>query len=495
VRTEGTGQASVSPAGYPIEAPESQSTSFQVAEITQQAPTSDVPLLVSLDNYYLSPELIPMLSEPDATTGIRTFRTRTYVELTEGGTVLLGRDAEQNYRARSSAELIASGPRLEQVEGSLLWRRMPHAVLTDGGDSTLTITLYRVADDEPSEAPAPKRQRTTAPHSETIQENTPAFMKNWGVEPRFTVPEFITMGGVHYKAVTRIDAREFPITYIQHPTHPAYDFDVLEAILRHTPDEQPRSAIRIPPDNHWEIDARLPFEKPLTAYVRDVFPEVTTVTLENIARKQFELANSSPFADAAGLTALRQIFSSWKNATSSPHPHWSDPLLMLPVLPTASGSRGASRAIDLPIQSSTGSLDRLDFDPLRFPREWNFFLTTYSPMDLKRFMAGLLTRNGYTVMEPNTFNSFPALVFRRTGHDYLFFMSLHRTRIPKLSLPAHMNPNTTGINLETQIGDAAAQAVRDAHKADKIIWLKGGSQIRPNFADTVFIIRDDNARL
>jgi len=58
-----------------------------------------------------------------------------------------------------------------------------------------------------------------------------------------------------------------------------------------------------------------------------------------------------------------------------------------------------------------------------------------------------------------------------------------------------MNPNTTGINLETQVGDAAAQAVKDAHQAGKIIWLKGGSQIRPGYADTVFIIRDDNARL
>jgi hypothetical protein len=116
-------------------------------------------------------------------------------------------------------------------------------------------------------------------------------------------------------------------------------------------------------------------------------------------------------------------------------------------------------------------------------------------VDLKRFMASLLTRNGYTVMEPNAFNSFPALVFRRTGHDYVFFMSLHRTRLPKLSLPTHMNPNTTGVNLETQVGEDAAKAVRDAHQANKIIWLKGGSQIRPGFADTVFIIRDDNSRL
>ncbi|SCY89619.1 hypothetical protein [Pseudomonas sp. NFACC37-1] len=476
--------------GRQTEAADAQPTVVQVAELTSQAAIAHVPASLSLDNYYLSPELIPMLSDPDPTSGIQTFRTRTYVKLAEGGTVLLGRDADQNYRARSSAELVASGPRLEQVEGSLLWRQVSH-----GSDSTLTITRYNVPDDDPLEGPAPKRQRTAPPSSEVAVETTPVFRKEWGVEPKLTLPAFITIGDVHYKRVTRVDARDYPIAYIQQPGHPAYDFDLLEAILRHTPDEQPRSVIRVPPDNHWEIDARLPFEKPLTAYVREVFPEVTTVTLENIARRQFELANSSLIADAAGLTALRQIFHSWKNAVPSPHPQWTDPLLMLPVLPTSSGITSASRSIDLPISTSTGRLDRLDFDPLRFPREWNFFMSTYSPMDLKRFMAGILTRNGYTVMEPNSFNSFPALVFRRTGHEYVFFMSLHRTRMPKLSLPTHMNPNTTGINLETQVGDAAAQAVKDAHQAGKIIWLKGGSQIRPGYADTVFIIRDDNARL
>ncbi|AHL36931.1 hypothetical protein CD58_22080 [Pseudomonas brassicacearum] len=450
MRGDGTDQASVSPTGHPIEARESQRPTIRISEMASQTAISDAPLSVTLDNYYLSPELVPMLSEPDPTSGIRTFRTRTYVDLSEGGTVLLGRDSEQNYRARSGIELVASGPRLEQVEGSHLWRRIAHREV---------------------------------------------FNKNWGIDPRFTVSGFITLDNVHYKVVTRSDAREHPIAYIQPPTHPTYDFDLLEATLRHTPDEQPRGAVQIPPHNHWEIDARLPFEKPLTAYVRDCFPEVTTTTLENIARKQFELANDAPFADAAGLTALRQIFNSWKNATPTPHPHWSDPLLMLPTLATASSSRGAARSITLPIPSSTGTLERLDFDPLRFQRQWLFFQTTYTPVEFKRFMTALLTRNGYTVMEPSSYNSFPALVFQRAGHDYVFFISLHRTRIPKISLPTYLDPNTAGVLLENQIGEAAAKVVREAHAANKIIWLRGGTEIRPGIPDTVFIIRDDYSRL
>jgi len=486
---DGADQPSISPTLRQTEIPDSPPATIHVAEIASQTAIGDTAPSLSMDRYYLSPELIPLLSKPDPDTGIRTFRTRTYVELAEGGTVLLGRDADQHYRVRSGTELVASGPRLEQVEGSLLWRRIAH----HDGDAD-TVMLQHL-NDESSETAVPKRSRPATAHSDEATQSTPAFTKNWGLDLRFTASQYISIDNVHYKVLTRIDAREYPITYIQSPTHPTYDFDLLEAILRHTPDDQPRGAIRVPPDNHWEIDARLPFKKPLTSYVREDFPEVTTVTLENIARRQFELANDSPFADAAGLTALRQMIDSRKSATPSPHPQWSDPLLMLPILPTSPSARGSARAIALPLPSSTGGLERLDFDPLRFRQQWLYFLTTYSPVDFKRFMAGLLNRNGYTVMEPSSYSTFPALVFQRAGHDSVFFMSLHRTSIPKISLPSYTDPNTTGVLLENQIGAAAAKVLRDAHRANKAIWLKGGCEIRPGIADTVFIIRDDNARL
>lgn len=112
VRGEGIDPASVSPTEHAIETPESLLSTIQISEMASPATIREAPPSVSLDDYYLSPELVPMLSEPDATSGIRTFRTRTYVELSEGGTVLLGRDSEQNYRARSGIELVASGPQI-----------------------------------------------------------------------------------------------------------------------------------------------------------------------------------------------------------------------------------------------------------------------------------------------------------------------------------------------------------------------------------------------
>jgi hypothetical protein len=79
-RGEGTDQAPVTSPGRQPEATEPQSPTIQFAEITSQTPIQEFTTAVSLDHYHLSPELVPLLSEPDATSGIRTFRTRTYVQ-------------------------------------------------------------------------------------------------------------------------------------------------------------------------------------------------------------------------------------------------------------------------------------------------------------------------------------------------------------------------------------------------------------------------------
>ncbi|MDO7897611.1 hypothetical protein [Pseudomonas citrulli] len=458
----------------------------QVREIASQASPGGPAAQRSLDNYHLLPELLFKLSEPDATSGIRTFKGRRYVDLQEGGTVLLGQDAELHFRARSSTELNASGPRLEQVEGSLLWRRVPDDAMAPGDASQPSTSRRRPLDDEPSQAVAPKRANTAIE----------PFKPHWELLPGpLAGSAFITVEGIPYKVLTRSDARDYPITYIQAPDHPRYEFETLEIVLKSTPDEQPRAAMRVPPDNRWEIDPRLPFDKPLTDYVKEAFPELFARTAENVARKQFELANGASVADAAGLTALRQIYHGWQTGAPSVHPQWSDPLLMLTVTPTLPPTTGNARSIHLPSTVSMRSLDRLDFDPQRFQQQWDYVASTYSPTDIKRFMADVLTRNGYTVFEPSTLTSFAALVFSRRGHDYLFFMSLHRTRGQKIHLPPHTDPNTTSVSLDLQVGETAASAVRRAHDRGEIIWLKGGCQIQAGYPDTVFIIRDDNARL
>ncbi|WP_170847598.1 hypothetical protein [Pseudomonas sp. NFACC15-1] len=175
IRVDGNDSSPGSSPGRQTEAADAQATVVQVAELTSQAAIAHVPASLSLDNYYLSPELIPMLSDPDPTSGIQTFRTRTYVKLAEGGTVLLGRDADQNYRARSSAELVASGPRLEQVEGSLLWRQVSH-----GSDSTLTITRYNVPDDDPRKGPRPSASARRHPPVKSQWKPPRFFARNGG---------------------------------------------------------------------------------------------------------------------------------------------------------------------------------------------------------------------------------------------------------------------------------------------------------------------------
>ncbi|MCW8278389.1 hypothetical protein IMF27_24790 [Pseudomonas sp. PCH199] len=103
----------------------------------------------------------------------------------------------------------------------------------------------------------------------------------------------------------------------------------------------------------------------------------------------------------------------------------ADPLLMLPIVPMSPG-KGTARVLELPVLADHAPLQRLTFDPRKFREEWQYFTTTQYAGDIKRFMASLLTRHGYTVFEPTIAQSYPALVFQRTGHDFVFYMTLHR---------------------------------------------------------------------
>ncbi|MBR7195500.1 leucine-rich repeat domain-containing protein [Pseudomonas sp. 14A] len=74
----------------------------------------------SLENYLISAGS----TLPDAnSSGLRVFKSRTYVDLSIGGTVLVGADPDTGlYRARRSSELRPSGPVLERDSASGLWR-------------------------------------------------------------------------------------------------------------------------------------------------------------------------------------------------------------------------------------------------------------------------------------------------------------------------------------------------------------------------------------
>ncbi|MDZ5434416.1 hypothetical protein T3H00_17310 [Pseudomonas fluorescens] len=102
--------------------------------------------------------------------------------------------------------------------------------------------------------------------------------------------------------------------------------------------------------------------------------------------------------------------------------------------------------------------------------------------------------NGYVVFEPTTAQNYPAAVFRRPGHDFVFHMTLHRVHGKKIHVPSTSDQGFSPHRSLELIGRAAMRMVQDAEAANKLIWLRGGSQISIDRQDSVFIVRTDDPR-
>lgn len=478
---------------------------FRIADLPIDTPIVSIANERPIAGYFLAPRLVDRLPQPDLLTGFRKAGPHTYVDLIDGGTVLLGTDLQSNLRARMSNELWASGPRLVQVAGTLQWRPMTSDSPSGTDASRLTVTRVPAPDDEAHAIP-PKRPRIVGDEQQPPETSTAnrtiadaeldALIdpwKTWGIIGQQDLPDDININGSRYRTLPRGPAPDDPIVYIKHPYHLIYDYATLDRTLRTDFLQQPRGAIRIPPAHQWEIDPTLPFQRPMKDTVAIYFPELADVTLHNVAKRQFMLANGSELATGTGLTLLRQAFNDWKTGTVNPRPELVDPLLMLDSL-SRFGS-DINQKIELPIAGVKNGLRRLDFDPARFRQEWRYFMPSQSAIDIKRFAAGLLTRNGYSVFEPSPAQSFAAVVFKRTGHDFVFFLSLHRVNGRQIHQPLKQDPNAAKITLIDQVGPHAAQTVEAAHAVNRVVWLRGGVQTLAAYPETFFIIRDDYARL
>ena len=434
--------------GHP-QTPDSQPAVVTISDLPPETQVTRVSVDHPISNYYLPPGLVQRLPAPDTQTGLRSIVSgRHYVDLAGGGTVLLGTDSLGHPRARHPSELVPSGPRLERVPGTHQWRQVLAASLP---------------------------------------------WERWGISPQQASPQDIYIDNICYRTLPRGTPPDHPIAYIKNPGHAAYDFDLLQAILRHSPDQQPRGAIQVPPNQHWELDPTHPFERALSDSVGLQFPGLNEASIQNIARRQFILANGADTATEAGMTALRQVFNDWKNAAPTPRPELSDPLLMLPVKPMTPGN-GAARILDLPNPADLGPLSRLAFDPKKFPREWDYFSTTQYAGDLKRFMRNLLIRHGYSVFDPTSAQTFATLVFYRPGHDFLFHMTLHRAHGKRVHIAENASDGLLPARLPELIGRPAMQALQEADAAGKVVWLKGGSHLSLDHDSSVFIMRTDDPR-
>ena len=495
-----------------VHLPEPQPPTVEIIDLPGDTQITRLNVEPPMSTYFLAPRLVDRLPQPDVQTGLRSSGRYHYVDLIDGATVLVGTDTQNRIRARLPNELIASGPLLERIEGTVQWRQVQAQSGTGAEPSQLILTRH-LQDESPAiPEKRARREEDIGPESE----GTPAVEKDdatatvprspaplpdapidhweqWAIDAPPGTTHDIQINGKRYMVLPQGPAEDTPIVYITNPTHLIHNYSSLERVLASDLLQQPRGAIRVPPAGHWEIDPTLPFLQPLAGYVAVHFPELSATCLQQVAKRQFELANGSDRITGTGLTLLRQTFNDWKAGNTYPRAELADPLLMLPSIITLEPEN--ARFMALPLPDGEGSLQRLDFDPNRFKLEWSHFMPSQSGQDLKRFTAALLKRNGYNVFDISPSTSFPAVVFNRPGHDFLFFLSLHRIRGQKIHLPLNLDPKSWGVSLGEQVGTSAAQAVIQANAEKRVVWLRGGPQTLATYPQTFVIVRDENSRL
>jgi hypothetical protein len=199
----------------------------------------------------------------------------------------------------------------------------------------------------------------------------------------------------------------------------------------------------------------------------------------------FELADNSPVITGTGLINIQAVLHQWKQRPFPTTPAYADPLNMLKVAPSI--DRDGKKIIRMPSQVD-GELQRLNFDPTRFPVEWNHYKTYPTDLNLRRLIGALLVRSGYDVFPLTYEHRMPTLVFRRNSHDQIYFL--------KLGAVEHVGFSHTPGNeladpsLPARIGTDALQALTTATAQNKVVWLIGGVLRVQSNPETVFIFRE-----
>lgn len=477
-----------------------QEPTIRVENISTPGPLVITPAVATSDINFLPSALVPKLPAP-LDDGLRRGQRNTmYAEIENEGVTLVRRRDDGQYQASSASELTATGPLLERIAGTAYWRRKN----TESADQPPRITepLPGSSRDEqpgPSTRKRPRQEeeadKLTEKHPllvELLTQTTApldlssALWQNWGSTTKNHAVESLEINGLHYRIVPHGSPEQTGIAFLEHPRFSPSRYEAFEQMLQDDLSLQPRWAIKR--TGQWEVpENRYPFEKSLTHYVAETFRDFSDESRNNVARAVFNRANDSGIINGLGLMVLKQTFRNWADANNRvPKRELSDPLLMLPVI-TRTTSIGW---LALTPSDASGTLRRLDFDPVHFPTEWKNFETNPSNHNLKRLVRNVLMRNGYEVFPLTNEHQGPTLVFTRKNHDSVFFLKLGRIdghAIRDITPPGN---ELSDPYLSTRIGEPAQAALRAAYDQNKVVWLLGGTQRTASGWQSVFIIRE-----
>ncbi|MFG6206803.1 hypothetical protein [Pseudomonas retamae] len=426
--------------------------------------------------------------------GIRYNKLKQAFVDTAQGTVMVRKDPQGEYRHASAATRHSTGIVFEQIPGTLRWR--PKAAQIDATDTPPVTGSRRVAESAEPLAGASKRARAdateqprslapTALEADVASEQTPFFWLPWGHLNKPAAVESIQLGWFHYPIVPVGSNRTPKVFFVQHPDFAPARFDAFEKMLRTAPSLQPVATFRIGNDPGEVHPGKRFFEEPIAQSVASTFPDFSAATAWAVARKLFERADNSAVITGTGLVNIQAVLHQWKQKPFPTAPDYADPLNMLAVAPSI--DINGKTLIPMPSQSDS-ELQRLTFDPQRFPVEWSHYKTYPSDLNLRRLLGALLIRSGYDIFPLTHDHHRPTLVFRREPHEQVYFLKLGS--VDHVGLSHTPGNELADPGLPSRIGDEAFRTLTTATAQNKVVWLIGGVLKVESDPDSVFIIRE-----
>ncbi|WP_150751663.1 hypothetical protein [Pseudomonas fluorescens] len=444
---------------------------------------------------YLSPEDANTLTRAELSSeGIRYNKLKqTFVDTAEG-TVMVRKNQQGEYRYASATSRDSLNLTFEQMPGTLLWRQK--AQTAQAADSPVAGQSRPAAEPDeqvpgPSKRPRLDTSRPPEPFpAATLDatvptEQTPFFWLQWGHLNKPPVVESVQLGWFHYPIVPIGSNRSPKVYFVQHPDFAPAGFVAFETMLRTAPSLQPVATFRIGNDPGEVHPGKRFFEEPLAQSVASAFPDFSAPTSWAVARRLYELADNSAVITGTGLVNIQAVLHQWKQKPFPTAPAYADPLNMLAVAPSIDAGR--KKLIPMPSQVDS-ELQRLTFDPQRFPIEWGHYKTYPTDLNLRRLLGALLIRSGYDVFPLTHEHHMPTLVFRHATHDQVYFLKLGSVEHVGLS---HTPGNELADpGLPARIGNDAFLALTTATAQNKVVWLIGGVLKVESTPDSVFIIRE-----
>ncbi|UOB25345.1 hypothetical protein MRY17_06500 [Pseudomonas orientalis] len=223
-----------------------------------------------------------------------------------------------------------------------------------------------------------------------------------------TEGNFIKVDDLYYPITENVSWYRHVVA-IRKPGTAYGDFESFELMLRNSPGEQPMIATYDSGAQTWQVVERKPFEKTITAYVQDAFPDMTSVSHTQIARAVFnKYRQDYKYVDMLRVWRTGQTALDTPLSLLEPTRHT---IGSNPRIPLGRAHEGTQPAL----------WRRVDFASDRFEPHFNHAVTRPGPVTLRSLMTEVMAKvaHGELLEVSGT-----KLLFRRAGDDRFYCLHL-----------------------------------------------------------------------